>query len=143
MRQSVGRYDLTSSGEVGEFIERLALLTSSAWVAAVSAPDDHASEVSAQDMESLITRTGRQIDVWSATDGVDTAAHMAFGAIAGNKRFLANRASAIRGAKGAALALLFRSELSPAEFERLYRPFRDLIPLVDLAEAASAMPRSH
>ena len=145
MGQSVGggRYDLNSSGEVGEFIERLVLLRPSAWLGAISTPEDYAGEVSAQNLQSLITRTGRQLDVWSATDGVETAAHLAFGGIAGDKRFVANRASAIRSAMGAAMGLLFRSELSPEEFERLYRPFRDLIPLGDLAEAASSTPRSH
>lgn len=145
MGQSVGkgRYHLNADGEVGEFIDRLALLRPSAWLAAVSTPEDYASLVSAENIESLTSRTGRQLDVWSTTDAVEAAAHIAFGGIAGDKRFIANRASAIRRAKGAALGLLLRLELSPEDFERLYRPFRDLIPLGDLAEAASATPRSH
>jgi hypothetical protein len=138
-----GRYDLNASGEVGEFIERLASLRPDAWLGAVSTPDNNAGDVSVQNLNSLISRTGRAIDAWSATDAVETAAHIAFGGIASDKRFEAKRASAIRTARHAALGLLFRSELSPEDFERLYQPFGKLIPLSDLAEAASATARSH
>ena len=93
-------------------------------------------------LQSLIKETGRQIDVWSANDSVDAAAHIAFGRIAGDKRFLANRASAIRCAKSAAIALLLRSDLSPEEFERLYRPFGKLIPVGDLAGSEKPATRS-
>lgn len=145
MGQSVerGRYDLNVGGEVGEFIERLASLRPGAWLEAVSTPENNAGDVSAENLKSLISRTGRAIDAWSATDGVDTAAHIAFGGIAGDKRFQAKRASAIRNARYAALGLLFRSELPLEDFERLYQPFGKLIPLGDLAGAASATPRSH
>jgi hypothetical protein len=142
MGQSVGRYDLNSTGEVGEFIERLALLAPSAWIAASSPSKDHAVEVSAQNLESLIAGTGRQLEAWSVADAVETTAHIAFGSTAADKRFLSKKASAIRTATSAALGIRFRSELSPEDFERLYRPFSKLIPFADLARPESPSARS-
>jgi hypothetical protein len=141
--QSAGPYELRSAGDVGEFIDRLALLRPSDWIAALPSSQDSPSAASLQHLESVIARTRRQIDAWCATDGIETEAHIAFGCSDSSARFLADKAAAIRTAERTALALLVRAELSPDEFERLYRPFRDLIPLGDLAEATSRTARSH
>src|SRR6266542_4279622 len=134
--ETASQYDLRSGGEVGEFIDRLALLRRSDWIAALLSSQDSPGAASLQHLESVIAQTRRQIDAWSAADGVETAAHIAFGCSDKDARFLADKAAAIQTAERTALALLVRADLSPDEFERLYRPFKDLIPLTDLAEAA-------
>ena len=134
MDQSARDYDLSCHGEAGEFIDRLMRLSSDEWISAVPDPRYAPSDASLSTIESLIGRTGQQVAAWCVADEVETAAHLAFRCSAGDPRMIARKRSAIRAAERAALALLLRSDLSAEEFERLYRPFKELIPLRDLGQ---------
>ena len=134
MGQSAGHYDLSCHGEVGDFIDRLVRLPVDDWIAAISDPRHAPSDASLSTLQSLIGKTGQQVAAWCVADEVETAAHLAFRYSAGDARTIARKSSAIRAAERAALALLLRSDLSAEEFERLYRPWRDLIPLRDLGQ---------
>lgn len=124
MGQSARDYHLNCHGDVGEFIDRLIELRADDWISAV--PD-----LSPGSIEDLIRKSDHQVAAWSIVDEVETAAHVVFASFTRDARSVARRKAAIFAAERAALALLLRPELSAKEFERLYRPFRELIPLGD------------
>jgi hypothetical protein len=126
-------YDFGCAGEVARFIDCLAQLRAAEWITAIPDGGAEACDAALAKLESLTVETGQRVAAWCATDGVETAAHLAFRRSTGNAQLVARKSSAIRAAQCAALALLLRSALSPEEFARLYGAFDALIPLRDLS----------
>lgn len=132
MAQLDGETDADASAErsVDRFVDRLSTLSSSQWLLAGKLAKDTANErvEPIRNLEELITSRKLGVPAWLATDGVATAAYLAFPSCeSGGSRL--SELTARRAAEVAAHALLVRASLSPKEFALLYLPFLTLIPL--------------
>jgi hypothetical protein len=123
--------DIEGEGEqaVGRFIDRLASLPPDDWlIAGAVAKETAAKRIEPiRTLEWLITSRRLGMSAWRATDGVATAAYLAFPSCRPTKSRMPELA-ARRAAEVAAHALLARRCLSISEFALLYLPFLTLIP---------------
>jgi hypothetical protein len=114
---------------VGRFIDQLGALAPSDWLLAGALASDVGDKRNEpiRHLEHLITSQRLGVAAWLATDGVATAAYLAFPSCLS----AATRAAELRArraAEVAAHAVLARRNLSSKDFALLYLPFLTLIP---------------
>ena len=117
-----------------EFTERLADLGVEQWLMVASATngDGAARSQALAFIEALVNHYGLRVAAWSVLDGVATCAYVSTDHTlrrATTRRLSARLLSARNAANAAALALLLRPLLHPADFDVLYRPFATVAPL--------------
>jgi hypothetical protein len=128
MGQRVSEIGDRADQAVDRFIDRLAALSPSDWLLAGALARDTAAQRAdpIRKLEWVITSQRLGMAAWMATDGVATAAYLAFPSCKQTMSRL-SELTARRAAEVAAHALLARRSLSSKEFALLYLPFLTII----------------